>query len=225
MKTITRTFLLLLAICSLIPVSFTQVPVTDKFILFDAVGTPGASVTIYVEIRNNPSMAGFQFDIVLPQGFSYVAGSSALNPARNCGQILSSNILPGTSILRIIGINLVNCPFPGHSDIILWFSLHTPVQSGIFELIPENVLIGDCMGMLIPTENIPATVFIVPGGPQNGDSNCDGVVNVTDVVTSISFIIGSIPELFCFQNADLNSDLTVDIIDVIGIINLIIPSK
>jgi hypothetical protein len=55
-----------------------------------------------------------------------------------------------------------------------------------------------------------------------GDSNCDGVVNIIDVVFSVNFILGSIPQPFCFENADVNGDGNVNAIDVIATINIIL---
>lgn len=53
-----------------------------------------------------------------------------------------------------------------------------------------------------------------------GDANCDGIVNVLDVIAMVSFYLGSPPDPFCFDNADLNGDGIIDVIDVIGTVEL-----
>lgn len=55
-----------------------------------------------------------------------------------------------------------------------------------------------------------------------GDANCDGTVDVLDVITIINFILETDPEPFCFDNADVNLDGTVDVLDAIGTINIIL---
>lgn len=55
----------------------------------------------------------------------------------------------------------------------------------------------------------------------SGDANCDGVVNVLDVITVTDHFIGNNPEPFCFENADLNMDGVINILDIIGIVEII----
>jgi len=59
----------------------------------------------------------------------------------------------------------------------------------------------------------------------SGDSNCDGEVNVMDVITTINYILGNNPQPFCFENADVNLDGIVNVIDVIGTVNIIMSGN
>lgn len=54
-----------------------------------------------------------------------------------------------------------------------------------------------------------------------GDANCDGVVNVLDVIAMVNHVLGLSPEPFCFENADMNGDNMINILDVIAATNLI----
>ncbi|MDR4988857.1 MAG: family 10 glycosylhydrolase [Bacteroidales bacterium] len=53
-----------------------------------------------------------------------------------------------------------------------------------------------------------------------GDANCDGVINILDVITIVTFYLGSLPDPFCFENADVNGDGIINVIDVIGTVEL-----
>lgn len=55
-----------------------------------------------------------------------------------------------------------------------------------------------------------------------GDANCDGMVNVIDVIATVNYILGTNPQPFCFDNADVNGDNMVNVIDVIGTVNIIL---
>jgi len=55
-----------------------------------------------------------------------------------------------------------------------------------------------------------------------GDANCDGVVNILDVITISNYILGFSPEPFCFNNADLNNDGVINLSDLIATVNLIV---
>jgi hypothetical protein len=55
-----------------------------------------------------------------------------------------------------------------------------------------------------------------------GDANCDGNVDVMDVITTLNYVLELNPQPFCFENADINGDGTIDVIDVLGIVNLVL---
>ncbi len=76
-----------------------------------------------------------------------------------------------------------------------------------------------------PTFTVPVSMSVVEVIVTPGDSNCDGVVNVLDVVTTISYILFGNPQPFCFENADVNGSGTINILDVVGTINIILGTK
>lgn len=57
-------------------------------------------------------------------------------------------------------------------------------------------------------------------GNTPGDANCDGIINILDVISLINFYLGFEPELFCFPNADVNGDGIINSLDVIAIFNI-----
>lgn len=59
----------------------------------------------------------------------------------------------------------------------------------------------------------------------HGDANCDGVVNVLDLVTIINYIVGMNPEPFCFANADVNADGIINVLDAVLTVNIVLGGK
>ena len=55
-----------------------------------------------------------------------------------------------------------------------------------------------------------------------GDVNGDGEVNIVDVTSTISYILGQEPETFSKEAADVNGDNDVNIVDVTSIIDIIL---
>jgi hypothetical protein len=55
-----------------------------------------------------------------------------------------------------------------------------------------------------------------------GDANCDGIVNVLDVVTIIGYILENNPSPFCIDEADMNEDGIVNVLDAVAVINYIL---
>ncbi len=58
-----------------------------------------------------------------------------------------------------------------------------------------------------------------------GDSNCDGLVDVLDIIATVSYVMDHNPQPFCFENADVNSDGIIDILDVIGTTNIVFSGR
>lgn len=54
-----------------------------------------------------------------------------------------------------------------------------------------------------------------------GDANCDGAVNVLDIITITHYFIGNNPHPFCFDNADVNMDGVINILDIVLIVEII----
>lgn len=226
MKTLKKSFHMLLpAICCLVWLSAAQAQPKGEniFIIHDAVGQPDSLITMYVEIINQDYFMGFQFDIPLPSGLSYVSGSAWLNPARRVNHVIQATILPGTNILRALAYTFSGVNFIGNSGLIATFKLNTSAQIVNYQLISENVIIENANGQNLVTVSIHSTVFITPYGSVPGDSNGDGIVNLFDVISTLGYIQGNIPEFFCYQNASLSTNhLLITVADVIGTVNIIL---
>jgi hypothetical protein len=55
-----------------------------------------------------------------------------------------------------------------------------------------------------------------------GDANGDLAVNVLDIVSVVSYILGGNPQPFIFAAADVNHDSTINVLDVVGTVNIIL---
>ncbi len=189
----------------------------------DATGLSGENIAIELEILNDDPFVAFEVHFDLPEGFGYVPGSVSLNPGRKADHIVQAAIHGGTGKLVILAFSLTNAWFIGNSGVIATFSLTTPEIAGTYPLIPENGIIAIPDGTNILTGYINGVVTITSGiQTLPGDSNCDGEVNVMDVITTINYILGNNPQPFCFIEADVNGDGSVNAIDVIGTINIIL---
>ena len=55
-----------------------------------------------------------------------------------------------------------------------------------------------------------------------GDANGDGMVNVTDAVLVVNYLLDQECPVFFFENADINGDEETNVSDVVGIVNIIL---
>ena len=60
--------------------------------------------------------------------------------------------------------------------------------------------------------------------PTPGDVNNDAVINVTDVMTVASYILGRTVDVFIFEAADITEDSKINITDIVGIVNIILTN-
>ncbi|MBR6491622.1 MAG: dockerin type I repeat-containing protein [Bacteroidales bacterium] len=58
-----------------------------------------------------------------------------------------------------------------------------------------------------------------------GDANNDGIVNISDIVVVINYIMNGSASPFVFEKADVNGDGTINVLDITGIVNIIYTSK
>ena len=66
------------------------------------------------------------------------------------------------------------------------------------------------------------TVTVVP---TPGDVNNDASVNVTDIVTVASYIVGKTTDVFIFEAADMTKDGKINIVDIVAIANIILSDS
>ena len=189
----------------------------NVIIVNNAVGFPDSTVVIDVDIQNNDPYLGFQFDVSLPEGFSFMDNSVIINPPNF---IVSAGVLPNSTTLSIQGFSLNP---PVFEWVNISFTLNTPSQSGTFPLNLLSAFLETMDGIIVHLSINNGTITLIEGPVLlPGDANCDGTVNVQDVVAIVSYILGANPQPFCFDNADVNEDGQINVNDVVGTVNIIL---
>ncbi len=118
------------------------------------------SITIEILIDNTGNFAAFQVDIPIPEQFSYVAGSAALNPERRTDHLLHAEIVEG-NILRFISFSLSNASFLGNTGSVASFEMIAGTQPGDYPLTPVNPIIGIAEGGNVITDAIAGVATIL----------------------------------------------------------------
>ncbi len=85
---------------------------------------------------------------------------------------------------------------------------------------PTRSLVAGTYGCSAYRINLETLSIIMPG-----DANCDGVVNILDIVTIVNYIVGLNPQPFCFENADINDDEVINLLDVVSTLNIILNTN
>lgn len=168
-------------------------------ILHDASGLPSSSVTIDLEIINENQFVGFQLDIPMNDGFTFIPGSAYLDPVRRANHVLEAGIYPGTNLLRLLSVSFTNAAFNGNSGTIATFSLMAPAQTGAYPLEILNGIIGNILtqNILNQINNATITISETQQIPVNLDLNNILITSETDtcfaamqMITTVDFTIG-----------------------------------
>ena len=102
---------------------------------------PGDTILVEVEVVNEDDFSGFNVDIPLPAGFSYVDGSFAMNPERIDGHSSSADVNQ-SNVMKILAYSMSNKPFIGNEGVLFSFRVVTPEQTGTYTLVLRDAVLG-----------------------------------------------------------------------------------
>jgi len=172
-------------------------------------GTTGTAA-IYME--NEVAIAGFQFVISDSPNYLDLINISG-GSAANYGFTISSSE-EGT----IVGFTLTGTSIPIGSGNLLFATFDTNNDDQNFDLCLSDPVFSDTNANGVPV-TLGGCVEMSYSSSITGDLNDDGLVNVLDVVTLVSMVLGS-SELS--DAGDLNDDSLVNILDVVILVSMII---
>ncbi len=148
-------------------------------------------------------------------GEYYVSGAPAVCPDYVQYSLPLSVVVysPPLPVITQVDVQLQTSVFPGQ-----WYFGDAPIPGATGQFITpgeegwysfEFTDDQGCSKMSDPY------LYEMPDDVLPGDANCDGLVNVLDVISMVNFFVGLVPDPFCFDNADVNGDGVINILDVI----------
>lgn len=163
-------------------------------LIHDVEAPAGDIITIEVEIINADAFVGFNLDVPIPEGFTYVDGTAQL--FRKTDHMLVFNVLP-TNVAKIMGFSIMNSEFIGNEGIVVSFDVQTPDTPGEYVFAVVDAVIGniDAQDILTGTEDGTVTLFEagdfdltlaadpIEGGTVEGEGTYTGGTPVTITAT------------------------------------------
>ncbi|MBP5387067.1 MAG: hypothetical protein J6Y97_06740 [Prevotella sp.] len=180
----------------------------------------GETVQVALKLNNtHTDLTAFSMTMQLPAGLQLVEVTPT---ARYQGQVVVGE--PDTRERNICGLDLALGSISGTSGdlLILTFTADKTLKT-------SNVTITDID--FITTDRKHVTVddvtFTVTSGNSFdymlGDANGSGNIDVTDVMTIVSYVLNNLGDApFVFNNADVNQDGTVNVTDAMIIVDMIL---
>lgn len=207
------------------------VTTSDVLSVDDITLVAGTTATIAINLNNiTTDYTGYQFDIVLPEGFSV-----ALNPRGKLDfakgdryedelQQLSMESL-GNNTYRVLSFSMSNGLIEGNEGAIMTFTVQSEsgLAEGEYTAILKDIVFTESDGT--QSEMADATFKLTISNVIKGDANGDTKVNVSDIVEIVNYILGKPSERFNVIAADVSEDNIVNVTDIVRIVNMIMSTN
>ena len=194
----------------------------------------GEEVTLSVVLNADKPVTAFQFDLYLPDGMEVTFDEDGyenilLSTARTTERrhTLTSQQMPDGA-WRVVCYSDKNNTFYGNEGEVCTICVRTSADmaNNGFPITLKNVTTtyindGGELGQMEREQLVTYVNFFTPEYPEMGDANNDGTVNVTDIATVVSYIMGNNLTKFVFELADAYQDGTINVTDITAIVDII----
>lgn len=193
----------------------------------------GEDLTLSVVISGD-NVTAFQFDIYLPDGMEVTFDDDGyedilLSTARTTERkhtLTSQQMADGA--WRVVCYSDQNKTFEGYEGEVCTIHVTTNANMAnnghpiVIKNMVTTTIDGEGNKDQIQADQLTSYVnFFTPEFHEMGDANYDGQVNVTDIATVVSYIMGNQPTKFVFGLADVYTDVQINVTDITGIVDVI----
>ena len=182
------------------------------------------NVTLPITLTNSQAIAGFQFDLQLPEGVSIAQNGISL-ASRASGLTISTSTLASNTTRFVVVATDGSTMAAGEVEVMnITFAIAEHATNGTVTL--KNIVIAaniDYDLSAVYADNVNATM--TAKSYTLGDVNNDDHINVTDVVCVVDDILGRTPADFVRIAADINGNGEVNIADVMGLVDIILSAQ
>ncbi len=200
-----------------------------SFSMADATMRMGETLTLPVSMSNSVDITSFQCDIHLSEGFEAVKNAKGkpqvkLSARKSATHTISANVMPD-GVVRVACLSLDNSPFSEAEGALFTIDIQ-PVnaEAGIHEITIDNILAGKPDGKGVNIEPTKCSITLRKA-LMPGDVNDDDVVNVSDAIATVNYILGDASAGYLLENADLNGDGIINILDATEIIKIVLGTN
>ena len=209
-RTIILTMVMMAALCA---------AASDRFYLENFSIAAGETRTVGILLDNEAVYTAFQADLYLPEGLT--ATNITLTDREDASHTLSLSNLPDGG-KRLLSYSIRVKPYSENSGALVTMDITASGNwMGPATIALHNIIFTAITGAELPFADETCAVTL----RNPGDVNIDGTVDVLDVTTLISKILGNPVPQFSADNADIDGDSIHDVADVTAIIAIILNAR
>ena len=202
------------------PALFNTLAITDAEVC------KGRQIILPVKMNNTESITALQFDLTLPAGVSIAKnaqGKYIVEKTGRCADHTLNVSKPGDA--NVYKVLLYITPvenITGSEGAVLNVTLETSesMTEGDYEVTISNINLTTPDETKITPADVTCKLTVNNSIP--GDSNGDGSIDVTDIVSIANAILGRPSNSFDATAADVNGDGSIDVTDIVVIANMIL---
>ena len=174
--------------------------------------------------------SAYQFDILLPFGLTIEEDATIGSRYSNSGLSVSmkklvSDYTAKKSRYRFVFYDIDGGTITGTSGALMNVNIKASknLANRDYEGSIENIVFVESDGTqsVLDKVRFNITVSGYEGG-MAGDANCDGIVNVADIICIANYILGNNPARFDEEAANVNGDSVINVADIIKLANIIL---
>ena len=192
----------------------------------DAEVCKGRQITLPVNMNNTEDITALQFDLTLPAGVSIAKNTQGKYIVEKTGRCTDHTLnvsKPGDA--NVYKVLLYITPvenITGSEGAVLNVTLETSesMTEGDYEVTISNINLTTPDETKITPADVTCKLTVNNSIP--GDSNGDGSIDVTDIVSIANAILGRPSNSFDATAADVNGDGSIDVTDIVVIANMIL---
>ena len=186
-------------------------------------------MTLSLKMNNAVEAVGYQCDIYLPDGISFVKDedddylvelSTERTTYKNTDYF--NYALQKDGALRILCSSTKSKPFSGNSGEVarITLKISDDLPEGSYPIIMKKIIISDTESKTYKVDSLKSSIQVY--AYQLGDANGDGDINVGDFTAIANAVLDNPPAVFVERAADVNEDNSIDVGDLTAVSNLIL---
>lgn len=199
-------------------------PQTGKyaFTLMNKVAKPGVTLKFPIYLTSLDELTDMTFQLTFPEGLLPVLTVEDIEVSDHAKGYTVS-VSQGDGVNAYV-ISLIGGSIHDVNTALLTFTIHVPediITAQNYQVTINQVSVTETDGntLTASTRNGRISVY------KNGDANGDDTVDIVDVTSIISSILGDTPDVFINEVANTNDDDGIDVVDVTTTIDIILQGE
>ena len=170
--------------------------------------------SINIQLNGGSTFIASGFIVELPEGFIFTG-----DVTNGTSNHVTRTYLLNDHTMKVAIFSNQNMAFGSNSFVLLGLKVKAPNRTGTYQGKIVGIEYASESGSLVTKIDVSFSITV---NSASGDVNNDGVVDISDVVLTVNYILGSTSAVFNQDAADINKDGNIDISDVVALVNMIL---